>query len=301
MLVDYEMLTDSAEARRFLARSLAEGNLTLFLGAGASAGAGLPDWSELVSRLCARAGIPASVSKATAAPDLQALADDAEARIGDRGLFLEYVTEALYESVELTDAQLDDRLLIALGAMMMGSRRGSVRRVVSFNFDSVLEWYVGLCGFVPRVAIKPTELEGAEDVRIYHPHGFLPHPSMASFGSSDFAIFGLESVNTRLGKTGDPWFELLRHLLRTSVCLFVGLSFRTFRDPALAPLITTVSSEVQRWRPLGFWTLCDAIDRTEEKKREMLRQAIVPLEIEKEGVSQFLLEICQEASRGAAA
>ncbi|MGA9762004.1 MAG: SIR2 family protein [Gaiellaceae bacterium] len=293
----YDFLTDRDEAVRYLAGSLKEGTLAVFLGAGVSAGAGLPEWPKLVERLSTRAGLLNPLPQSASANDLQARVDLVENTIGNHDEYVEAVCQCLYEGVHLSDGQLMDPLLIALGAMMMGSRRGSVRRVVTLNLDSLLEWYLMLCGLVPRVVKEPPTLEGAEDVRIYHPHGFLPHPDMTGYSRSKTLILGLDAVFERLGSTKNAWLELLRHLLRTSVCLFVGISFRSFRDPALAPIIQEIGNEVERLRPVGFCTLCDKEDATQENIGEILRRGVVPLTMEKDDVAGFLLKICQTAGR----
>src|SRR6185369_1769279 len=119
------------------------------------------------------------------ADSLQRAADEVRRKFGsdDNRGFAELVQKCLYSGVHLDDEIVRNNLLIALGALMTGSRRGSVSRVVSFNFDSVLEWYISLYGFVPRVVLQPPVDEGSEDVRIYHPHGFLPHPDQHLDGS----------------------------------------------------------------------------------------------------------------------
>jgi hypothetical protein len=242
MAIDH--LMEETRALDFLASNLSDGTLVLVLGAGTSAGVGLPNWHTLVNRLRFRADLKAVPMNASA-DDLQSAADEVlrEFCKGDERDFAQLVKASLYDGVTLSSQVLKNDLLIALGALMIGSRRGSVKRVLTLNFDSMLEWYLTLHGFVPRVIVKPPVIEGAEDVRIYHPHGFLPHPSL-SFTSSDFVMLGLRSINLRLGTSGDQWFELMRHVLRTGICLFVGLSEQSFRDRALAPLLTAVGKEL---------------------------------------------------------
>jgi hypothetical protein len=230
------------------------------------------------------------------ADQLQAAADEVKNGFcrGDEREFALLVTTCLYEGVTLSSDLLKNDLLIALGALMMGSRRGSVKRVLTLNFDNVLEWYLTLHGFVPKTIVQPPAMEGAEDVRIYHPHGFLPHPSL-SFTPSDFVILGQHSINRRLGTQGDPWFELMRHLLRTGMCLFVGLSEESFRDRALAPLLVTVGEELQHSRPTGFWLLRG--DGSEEQRQAYLTTNIVPLYRKShQQIPDLLLAICRKAA-----
>lgn len=292
----YEELTYSPRASEFLARHLREGTLVLFLGAGASSGMGLPDWSEFVSRMRERVGL-AQVEPTANAEDLQIAADEVKDKCKSEDEYFLLLKTCLYlDMSELSSEVLQNKLLTALGALLMGSKRGNIRRVVTLNFDSMLEWFLSLYGFVTRVIYRLPQLEGAEDVRIYHPHGFLPHPSL-TLQNSSFIILGFDSVNERLGTTGDPWYQMMQHLLRSAVCLFVGLSERTFLDRNLAPLLTVIGKEIGNERPTGVWLLRDAISKS--RRSQFLRNNVVPLEIRNgKYIADFLLGVCQKAAGG---
>ena len=97
------------------------------------------------------------------------------------------------------------------------------------------------------------------------------------------------------GTPGDPWFEMMRFLLRSSVCLFVGLSERSFTDRALGPLLATTGEEVGDTRPLGIWLIRSRLQQ--RQKDNFLRSKVVPLDElgSATDVSDFLLDICREA------
>ena len=109
-------------------------------------------------------------------------------------------------------------------------------------------------------------------------------------------IFSLNSINLRLGKSGnEPWVELLRHLLKTGVGLFVGLSEVSFRDRALAPLLADVGEELCQARPTGFWILCGEV--SEATKNEFLGVNVVPVSRAGFGdIPEFISRICQKAA-----
>jgi hypothetical protein len=167
------------------------------------------------------------------------------------------------------------------------------------NFDSVLEWSLTVHGLIWELVLEPPMLEGAADVRVYHPHGFLPHPDQGLEPSS-FVTLGLDAVNRRLGTQGDPWFETTRRLLETSICLFVGMSLATFRDRAIAPHLIAVGERVMPARPLGFWIFAGGSALSESERREVFEKGVVPLEMAMAEVPRFLLGICQMAAAGAA-
>ncbi len=292
----FDYLTRRENAVRFLASELGHGTLVLFLGAGATLSAGLPDWIRLMQRMQRRVGLPVgSWPDDVPAETLQIAADAIRERFPEDGeAYRRLVCDSLYEGVSLSPAILRNDLLTAVGALLMGTRRGNVRRVLTFNFDCVLEWYLFLFGFVVRVVYRLPELEGAEDVRVYHAHGFLPHPEYDA-PESDFLILDFTSVNARLGTLGDPWFEETRRLLQTGVGLFVGLSPRTLRDRALNPLLAAVAPQLETTRPTGFWVVTGAA--SVEEDREFLRANVVPVRVGSDGdVPKLLLDVCQAAA-----
>src|ERR1035437_7294833 len=54
---------------------------------------------------------------------------------------------------------LRNDLLIALGALLMGSKRGSVTEVLNVNCDDVLNWYLALHGFDTQVVTRLPSLQ----------------------------------------------------------------------------------------------------------------------------------------------
>lgn len=299
----FDHLSNRTHALPFLADRLREGTLVLVLGAGVSKGLGLPNWSELVVRLHQRTGLtPPMKVESLSAEDLHALIDTVRRQGcgGDRNILAEHVRLALYEGVSLADGLIGNELLIALGALMMGSRRGSIRRVVTFNLDSVLEWYLGLHGFVANTVAHPPELEGAEDVRIYHPHGFLQPADDIRNPEKEFFFLGLEDADKRVG-TSDPWFELEKHLIRTGIWLFVGVSLRSFRDRLLGPLFASVGGAWVPARPTGLWLVSGDHPIRRERLGELRSRNIVPIEFDKhDEVPPFLLSVCETAAINAA-
>lgn len=294
-------LTNEGRAVEYLASELSKGTLLLVLGAGASAEVGLPGWAELLRRCRGKMGLP--IDKAVdgaSAEVLQQLADDLERqRFKDNpGGLAQLVKQELYDGVDLGGSFAGRELLVALGALMMGSRRGSASRVITFNYDSVLEWYMSLCGFVSRVVVRPPGLEGAEDVRVYHPHGFLPHPGMLLDDSPEI-VLGLSKLNERLGTPGDTWNELMRHLFGTGVALFIGLSVRSFRDRAIAPVLAFVGKQKGRTGATGIWLLADKLDpdqSLDDLRAEFGAVGVALLALGKDRMPGFLLRVCAQAA-----
>src|ERR1700687_258304 len=304
--MDFAHLKEENYAVDVLAESLLKGRLVLFLGAGISSGANLPGWRDLIISMREKVGLP-NDDLGESADALQDAADEVEMKFkGDKKGFADLVQKCLYKGVELDENLVTDPGLVALGALLTGSRRGSVNRVVTLNFDCLLKWYTSLCGLIPSVILEPPAYEGTEDVRIYHPHGFLAHDDFDA-ASSDFVILSLQSINKRLSDPNDIWSTFLRHVLTSGVGLFVGLSERSFRDRALAPLLEYAAEKNEKRKdsnlPTGFWIVNlekenKSTQQIELMEQKFLASRIVPLrQATAEAIPRLLLRICRRAAQ----
>jgi len=294
-MMNFKELQNPDYAIDFLSEHLIDGTLVLFLGAGTSKGFGLPNWLELTNSLRKMAGL-SEVDKALSPEKIQHAVDEVLDKIkNDEVEKIKFVKTILYSNDNNLDVKMaySNHLLISIASLLMGSKRGHVKRVVTLNYDSMLEWFLSLFGFqVNSISDLPT-LEGSEDVRIYHPHGFIPHPNFKMQGSK-FLILGLKDANNRLGNRNDLWFEKVRQILETGICLFIGLSGNTLSDRAIAPLLSTTGDICKDERPLGIWIYKDKL--TNEKRDEYFRNNIVPIEINNDiDISEFILKISQRA------
>lgn len=295
----FDNLKDRDLAVDPLASYLNQGNLTLFLGAGVSYDFGLPGWLELVNNLRNKYGLD-ELPETASSSELQNSVDEVKDYLGgSEEKLIEATREQLYATLTGVDIQslLKNPLLMAIAALLMGSQRGRIRRVITLNYDNLLQWTLSVFGFSVQTVYKLPTVETNADVIIYHPHGFLPtHSSREE--TSDFIIFGKESVNLRLGTTGDPWFEMTRHLLNSSICLFIGLSPNSLSDPAISPLFNTIGRNVLSERPLGSWIIKEKETYTmpNAKLAEFHRCNIYPLKLTTaEEISVFLFKICKKA------
>jgi hypothetical protein len=296
-LTDYQ---DHALAQIKLAEYLHSGSLALFLGAGVSRAIGLPDWVTLVRRCMSAVGEQANVSEDTSIDDLLSRIESIEKKANTVEKYHRIVHDCLYQGVTYKESIVRQPLLIALGALMMGSRRGSANEVLTLNFDDVLEWYLDIHGFSTTIVTSLPRLQQSVDVAVYHPHGFLPM-NIEAREKSDFLIFSQYSYDERLGATQDPWKELIRDLLTRKVALFVGLSGK---DPALRIILPGVKNNIGKLRPTGFWMRKELppsgnkVGNADEMlaRNTLLDRNVVPVTFaEYSEIPSFLLSICQTA------
>lgn len=272
---------------RFLGSELRNGRLSLFVGAGISKSLGLPLWWELVQRCCDAAGVPAKLDAAARNEDLRLLMDAVEKRLGGGQPYRDAVKAALYDGLKYERDVVTRKLLVALGALMLGSRRGSVRNVISYNFDDVLEWYLQLNGFVAQVVVTMPQLLSSADVTIFHPHGFLPNRLKAE---SDFLIFSEKSYDERSADTINRWTALERAVLESNFGLFVGLSGD---DPRTGPLLVSVKG-IAASRVAGWWLLGPNDTRSDDF---FIDRNVVPVRfLTYDAYADFILDIAQMAA-----
>jgi len=201
-----------------LAQQLVRGRLGIFLGAGVSAFYGLPEWTELVNRLSRRLG----------EPDLEG-GDDPIVRVGalrarhfkdKKDEFLAAVKADLYEGKTLDFEQIrKNDTLAGIGSLVMSSKRGSAAKVITLNYDDLLENYLEFHGFVTSSVWRQAHWANADDVTVYHPHGFLPLAPERR--DSDDIVLGTEQYYDVMKS---QWRPLLETFLRTHTFLYIGLS-----------------------------------------------------------------------------
>jgi hypothetical protein len=221
-------------------------DVTLVLGAGVSAGTGIPTWPALASRLCRelRVAVPPALHETPTAlhplalPIAFELAERAALRGRAPAPFAERLRSALYR--ELAPASPGDTLatLAALLRREQPRERRRIRRVVTFNADDLLETRVNdprrpysapVAWPVTHEAGRVRTERGARGrppVPVYHVHGFLPRAGSAYLRH--------EAVESLVFTEAQYWASfseptsfpnrVLLNALHDSVCVFVGLS-----------------------------------------------------------------------------
>lgn len=298
MPFNHMMLKDNwkdAKARTiFLAQCLKEGSLALVLGAGASDGCGLPDWKELISRLYRISGKVLPASETT----LEGQADHFFVDIcsSDETQFAAKTQEALYEGVKTDAAALAKiRMLAALGAMTMGSRRGSVRNIITFNFDNLLETYLSYFGYIVSSIDKLPTWAKNSDVEVLHVHGLLRHDEAVKAG--DKIIMTKAHFDKVVGNNGRPEFaSKTRDILSSHVCLFIGLSGD---DNNLTGMLEYAKEEhVTRHAGLPYWGIRFSNNENDPRRSAWERKNICQWTVlHYDNIPDELFKICQEAAK----
>lgn len=302
-LEDFEALScrdlmEQHYAQAYLGILLQKRELALLLGAGTSAAAGLPDWDSLVAN-CERAiGITPVAGRSS--QELMKAIDTVRrqlARAADDRELLDIIRVNLYPDDYLASAEypseiLQNPMLIAIGALVMASSRGSVGDVFTLNFDDLLEWYLHLHGFSTQVVGDfPTYLSGEVDVTVFHPHGFIPLVSQV-YDRTDWLVLSHSELVERLAAGADaPWPTLLGSRFLSKRFLAIGTSMN---DLDIDVHLARARQAVGGYGPIGFVV---AAEIDSDRQEALLEVGMVPVVVgSHDKVPEFLLQVCRSAA-----
>ncbi|GAB2963144.1 hypothetical protein GCM10027048_34960 [Hymenobacter coalescens] len=208
--------------------------LALFIGAGLSRSAGLPDWPQLVRRVAAKvfdnhAGSPLSEPEREEVQTFFEKEVPASPLIVARLLqnslkdeFTESVREALYENIE---SSRTSPLLEELGKICMPRRdKTGIVAVVNYNFDDLLEQELSKKGISHCSVLSEGSKIISSDLPIYHVHGYLPRSIELESIHKESLVLTEDAYHTQFS---EPfiWTNITQlNLLRNNVCLFIGIS-----------------------------------------------------------------------------
>lgn len=200
-----------------LSGQLLQGRLGLFLGAGVSIPFGLPSWQELVRSVAEEAG------DTNLAENFDPIKKAGAIKIkyfSESKDFNAAVSRALYRGRTLDFAEISqNKMLQAIGSLVMSSRRGSAAKVFTLNFDDLLELYLEFHGFTTAVIHDGCHWAQNEDVVIYHPHGYLP---LGHDDASSEIVLGTSDFHNVMAS--DQWRPVIQTALRQHTFLYIGLS-----------------------------------------------------------------------------
>jgi SIR2-like domain len=281
-----EYYEDHRNIQSWLSSSLAGGRLRLVLGAGVSNACGLPNWGELVERIASN-------------NDVSPVGDDDLSRSSwllrkafgnDRDKFADGVQKALYEEYDHSLPSLTTkRLLMALGALSMPSRRGNVSEIITFNFDDLLEMYLTYLGFsVLSTAILP-RWSDRPDVEVLHIHGLLP--SDASIPIPRDIVFTGSDFDEVVGKS-DIWRIRTIQIMQSNICIFVGISGE---DPNQRSILQDIKKTHVSTKSLPYWGIRFTSSEDDAKNEDFLECGVLPVILNHSEIPDWLFTVSQLA------
>jgi hypothetical protein len=249
-----------------LVEAIAKGDAVLFIGAGLSAGVGLPGWSALLTPLADEIELPLNRRG-----DLLLVAQYCQNKLGRQRLIESILTATDTTGKEITS---NHRRLVKLGG----------KAWITTNYDDLLERTLREAGVSPRVVVQDTSLSftGGDAVTLLKVHGDRSQPESIVITKADYETIALRQPLLQ-GK--------LKTLLAEKTFLFLGYSLG---DPDFSLALAEVGQHLGEYRRMAYAVLFDADEFT---VGELDRQHIKALALTTDGQpihSQLLGEFLDE-------
>ena len=245
-------LVELDEKIRLLKKALDDNQLTLVCGAGVSISSGIPNWNELLVRILNRCILNANTNDEEQVDSSVISAEDLLADLPSSNLILgkylrillkdgfeDVVRKCLYDKVWFNDLDVlqkpsasDTSMMEAIIEMARPKRnKKGIESIITFNFDDLIEASLIEQHIKHRPIWKDGQNYEADELPIYHVHGYLPQHGKLD---SPNLVFSEEAYHSQFI---DPysWANLVQlNAFSSNICLFVGLSLS---DPNLRRLL----------------------------------------------------------------
>lgn len=247
-----------------------KGHFSLFLGAGVSSSAGMPDWNKLLGSLFVTyltqefdSDVDVSDDDISELVDRLNAVDEPSALMAARYLrkglvkssteareFKEAITKNLYKLRDL-DFDINSRLIKAIASMCIPRRTGAkVRSVITYNFDDLLERQLTVNNILHSCIYSDRESYDPDELPVYHVHGFLPEDRDTYDGLDNSTLVFSEEGYHQIYSDTYHWSNLVQlNSLRENNCLMVGLSMT---DPNLRRLLDISARNIERSKHYAF-------------------------------------------------
>ncbi len=253
-----------------LKESYERSQFSMFLGAGVSSSAGMPDWNTLlnslfVSYLTQELNQQTNISDEDIKQIVKRLntIDEPSALMAARYLrkglskqtseikeFTKAITENLYKLRD-TAKKLDSDLITSISNLCMPRRTGArVKTVITYNFDDLLERQLTAKSIQHHSIYTENEAFDPDELPIYHVHGFLPQNTVKYEGLEKSTLVFSEEGYHQIYTDAYHWSNLVQLAnLRENNCLMIGLSMT---DPNLRRLLDISARNIDRPRHYAF-------------------------------------------------
>ena len=211
--------------------SFQQGNVVLFLGAGVSKSANMPDWYGLLKNMCASGGWKRE--------DIDTLMQEYNGSDIVLGRFIrlllnlkstdsEYIRRIRDNLYSGNTLKKESKLVDALCELI---KTGKVESIITYNYDDIMEYSLSERG---KECYPVYGNNTPKNIfPIYHIHGYIPR-SNAESTNLPTPILSEETYHDIYADSYD-WSNIEQlHAMNRSTCFFIGLSMR---DPNLRRLL----------------------------------------------------------------
>lgn len=244
-----------------LKRKYQKEELALFVGAGISKDAGIPQWNELINILLSKMisshlkdngkellqkSIDAIVSCAHKYQENSPIAQMRYIKASfDAQEYNNLVHDALYSKKH----RIDTTLLKAIAEICTPRRNHiGVQGIVTYNFDDLLERCLKRKNVPSNTIYGEDGISVPDKLSVFHVHGYLPKNRDDNIGNMEL-IFSEEDYH-RVYRDAYCWSNLVQlNYLRERTCLFIGCSLT---DPNLRRLLDVAKRNNEKPRHFAF-------------------------------------------------
>ena len=281
-----------------------KGQFSLFLGAGVSSSAGMPNWNRLLNSLfvtyltnefndnsnISDNDINEIVSRLNQIDDSSALMAARYLRKGlsktaeDAKDFTNAITKSLYKLRD-TKYPIDSELIKSIGSLCTPKMTGSkVKSVITYNFDDLIERQLKNRSLDFHSIYGDSETYDRDELPIYHVHGFIPEDNTQYERLENSTLVFSEEGYHQIYMESYHWSNLVQlNSLKENNCLMIGLSMS---DPNLRRLLDIASRNTEKTRHFAFMQRISdnnfIFEKDWETKKEVQKIANV------EGAKEFL-------------
>ena len=253
-------------------------DVSLFLGAGVSADAGVPLWDDLIHKLLINM-INVNLGVSELEEDVERISKLAYGDREDSPIiqmryirsafedeeYFELVHKILYEK----KPKWNTKLLNAIANLATPRRNHiGVKSIVSYNFDDLVE-----LNLKNKVAYKTIYRE--EDIpdinilSVYHVHGFLPMEAEEEDLKNCELVFSEEDYH-KVYRDAYCWSNIVQlNAFRDSTCLFIGSSLT---DPNMRRLLDVASRNEEKPRHFAIVKKKEYPITGDKKQKELLQK-----------------------------
>lgn len=239
--------------------ALIRNQLSLFLGAGVSKSANLPDWitllkkinGDIIKKLNEDKGNwsiadyqlePVNVEMLTEflthylKTDGSTITNAYFFELILEGKLSSYIRTGLYED---KNKRYNSPQLEWIAKLCIPKKHHHVRSVITFNFDDLLEQNLTSFTVNTKAVFKEDVELHPDQLPVYHVHGYLPqHDTTFDNEDGNLIVFSEKAYHT-VYTDAYSWSNIIQlYTLKESVCLFIGISFT---DPNMRRLLDIAS------------------------------------------------------------
>ena len=214
--------------------AFSKGRVSLFLGAGVSIDAGLPQWSDLLRGVFkpndSKPYFYVSDKNTDAILDTYGNSNIIAGRyayngFGDEGKFSSRIKEVLYQSKKDSSD-----LVNALSEAIVEDKEKRISSIITYNFDDLIETRLSELGYKDYNSVYGKNRDMSKYLQIYHVHGMIPEKR-----SIESTPILSEKDYHDLYRNNHNWANVVQlYAMNTMTCFFIGLSLT---DPNLRRLL----------------------------------------------------------------